>query len=67
MNSINGLDVIGASALGEVIQMLQNGNKEAGKKALIKAGFKGNAAGVAGSLLWTVGKCMAQGNPANGV
>ncbi|MGL4009804.1 hypothetical protein [Staphylococcus nepalensis] len=67
VNSVNWLDAIGATAAGEVIQALNAGNYAAASGSLIKLGVKGGAAGIAGNLSWTAGKCMAQGNPKGGV
>ncbi|RIN54958.1 hypothetical protein BU033_12805 [Staphylococcus simulans] len=67
INSLNIFDTLGPAALAEIVQAIQAGQYGVAGTKLVKMGVKGGAYGIAGSLAWAVGKCMANGNPTNGV
>ncbi|MGV3130231.1 hypothetical protein ACEE96_12725 [Staphylococcus simulans] len=66
VNSINLLDALGATAAAEAINAINVGNYNLAAKAIIKGGVKGGVQGIAGTLIYTAGKCMANGNPPSG-
>lgn len=67
VNSVNLLDALGATAAAEAINALNAGNYNLAARTIIKAGVKGGVQGIAGTLIYTAGKCMAKGNPTGGV
>lgn len=64
---MNLLDALGATAAAEAINALNAGNYNLAARTIIKAGVKGGVQGIAGTLIYTAGKCMAKGNPTGGV